>query len=342
MSQWVIQPSYKLDLANFCNLLTQEPMYIKRHQEAYDYFSPHFNNDLVAAAQAAFRQGVLLGPGASSLLGLDSYDGHDIEIILSALDTEVVQNTFTQYRDYFPLVRSFLRHAHELGLWEYWSERCLPAIEAKCQELRTEAASYPVIEAVNALLGPEYAVRRDVIRLYVCHFAAPHGISLNNAAFIADQSWPARTHVDVALHELMHPPFTRTEIEELANVLWDDEFLQSAKARLPLGSGYAQPSGFVEENLVEGAHIYLAEQLGVVTEPLNYFIQHDYGSHVLSVLIYDALKQGIHKECNSYRDAVSLMQARGLIIPGKMGDAYRAIYERAGLGKDHPYQNKKL
>lgn len=338
MTQWTIQPSYKYDLACFCNLFSGEPTYVERHAAAYERFTNRFDPAVAAFAGQLLSAGVIPGAGLAYLLSHHGYDGFDIEAILSPLDDDAVWRDFPDHARFAPQLKEMLRHAHDLGLADYWRAECLPGLEARCREFAAEASRFPVIEAANELLGQRHAVTGDGITLYVAQFAAPHGIRLKGLSFVADRRWKLAIQVDIALHELLHPPFDRERLKELADRLKDDEFLQEAKERLPTTSGYAEMSGFLEENIVEGAHIWLAERMGVVEDPLKYFIEHDAGTHVLSVIVYDRLRSGIRDTTASLEEAIFAMVEDGTLASGKLRRRYLAIYERAGKSGQHPYR----
>lgn len=335
MTTWIIRPSYKFDLANLCNLMTGDEVYSERHPEAHAYFSPRFEPAILAQARAAFQQGILLGPGISSLLSMSDYHGPDIDLILDGLELAAANPFFAPYAVHFPLIRSLLRHVHELGAYDYWRTNCLPSLERKCEELLADAGKYPVVETASAMLGDGHVSTGTTIQLFIGHFAAPHATSLHNLAYLSDLRWGLEMHVAIAVHELLHPPFEREEIKKLSEQFWSDAFFQEAKARLPLSSGYPRPEDFLEENLVEAAHVYLAEQLGVLDSPLEYFVTHDSGTHIVSPIVYSALRQGVRDRCGSLKDAIQLMIDEGMLTPGKLREQYCRIYKQAGL--EHPY-----
>ncbi|MFO7612743.1 MAG: hypothetical protein R6W99_09725, partial [Clostridia bacterium] len=96
-------------------------------------------------------------------------------------------------------------------------------------------------------------------------------------------------------------------------------------------SGYGKPEDFLEENIVEGTHIYLSEVMGVEKNPLKYLSEHDSGSHVVSAIIYDALKRGYRKKYGSVEEIVWKLMDEGPLKPGSMKESYIRIYEEAGL-----------
>ncbi len=336
MTDWIIKPSYKYDLANVCNLMTGEAIYKDRHPEAYEFFAPKFDQGLVEQVKLVLKQGILLGPGISSILSVTDYDGCELEPILEAFEVATKVPFFAAYSSFFPLCKVLLTHVHALGAYDYWRQNCLPALETECQRMCEEAVNYPVIEAANGLLGAGHAKQGTEMKLYLAHWAAPHGTSLNSQAFLSDLRWDLKSQVAIAIHELLHPPFEREEIRRLAPGFAADPFFQEGRARLPLTSGYPNPEDFLEENLVEAAHIYLAEQMGVEDNPLEYFIKHDEGTHVVSPIVYDALKLGVRERCNNLKEAIHLMIEEGLLTPGKLREQYEAIYERTGI--EHPYK----
>lgn len=352
MGEWIIKPSYKLDLASFCNLFFQSEMGIERHKEGYEKFKDAIEarQDLIDFAKALMEQGILVGVAAATALSLVEYNGTDIDEICRLFEDKsmfsVIENyiseqgmpheMYVQFEQTFPGVASMLRYVHGSGFLEYWQSECQLKIESMCRDYLKNSEKYPVVTEVNKILGFEKVKERSVT-LYLCSFTAPYGVGLKDA-FISDTRWNFQDTVAVAVHELIHPPFAREKIREITKLLWEDEFLQEGKGKLPPSSGYRLPEDFVEENLVEGTHIYLSEQLGVEEDPLKYLISHDSGSHVLSVILYDALKKGIRSRVHTIEEAVDLLISDGTLRPGNMRKKYLEIYEKAGMGDLHPFQ----
>lgn len=352
MSEWIIMPSYKLDLACFTNLFFKDPIGIERHREGYERFKDVIDArpDLVSFAKEGLQQGIMIGVYAASLLSLIEYNGADIDEICSIFDDKkkhlLIQEflkklnsppeMFERIKTILPLCSDYLRYLHNNGFYEYWKEECLPNIENKCREFEESAHKYPVVTEVNRLLGFE-SVKRKQITLYLCSFNAPYGIGLVNS-FISDIRWKFEDTVAIAIHEMIHPPFSRDKIREISDYLWQDDFVREGKERLSIASGYHLPEEFIEENFVEGAHIYLSEVMGVESDPLKYLLDHDNASHVLSVILYDALKKGYREKLNTIEEVVETLIADRSFKTGNIRAKYRQIYLDAGMGKLHPYQ----
>lgn len=352
MPEWIIIPSYKYDLAAFCNLFTLHRTYQELHQASWDRFRAlvEASPENVGLAQQLRGSGVIVSSALTAIFDSHDYNGLDIDEICSVMDDPHLRST--QLRSYFldtgimepgdwdkyeplmPMMSSLVKYVHSGGFLEFWQNRCLPEIQERCQELEEESTEYPVIGLINELLGERYALREDTITVYLCKHSAPHGTSLRGQGFVSDIRWELENTVCIALHELMHPPFDRGKISRIAERLVADELVICARSRLD-EAYYSTPLFFLEENIVEGAHIYLAEQLGLEQKPLQYFVDHDNATHVISPLVYDAL-------CRWQDDRLSLEQVvdrmvdQRLLEPGNIKPGYLEIYSRAMI--DHPYK----
>jgi len=352
MGEWRIRPSYKMDLACFCNLFFEDPHGLKKHREGYERFKDVIKSrdDLGAFVKESFNKGLMVGVYAASVLALIDYDGYDIDEICKIFEDEAMYNIIEAsviennipielYKGLLlpilPKLGDLLRYVHDNGFKEYWLGECLPELQSRIKEFEISSEKYPVIKAVNDLLGFK-KVQDEYLDLYLCKFVAPYGIGLNHG-FISDASWNFEDTVSVAVHELIHAPFSRKRIAEMTDILFEDDFVQEAKAKLPPTSGYSLPAMFIEENFVEGTHIYLSEKLGVEKDPLTYLINHDFGSHVLSVILYDALKKGYREKEESIEKVVERLMEENILTPGNMRKRYQEIYEEAGLGDKHPF-----
>lgn len=353
LTQWSITPSYKFDLACICNLFTGQKMYQEAHPQAWERFKHLFSekqhNELAGILN---QQGFLVSSALIAIFDSYEYNGDDIDEICRVAEDPRLRETalrqyfvdhnilnpeqWGQYGPMMPQLTSMARHIHQGGFLDYWKQNILPEIEQRCQEFSAKADKYPVVEEVNKLMGEKYALTNNTIAVYLCKFASPHGTSLAEQGFVSDIRWDLELTVAIALHEMMHPPFDRKALEKLAEELVQDEFVTEARNLLP---PYYYPTArmFVEENIVEGAHIYLAEKLGVEKDPLQYFAKHDDGSHVLSVLLYDTLKSGIANSGLSLEEIVDNMMADGKMSPGTIRAEYMRIYEQAGLKEIVPF-----
>lgn len=353
MTQWRILPSYKFDLACICNLFTGQDHYLEAHPQGWERFKHLFGEPLFRELAAMLnQQGHLISSALIAVFDSYEYNGENIgeicqvaedphlrETVLRAyfVDNNVLSpEQWEQYSPMMPRLTAMARHIDQGGFLDYWQQTCLPEIDQRCREFITKAGKYPVIEEVNKLLGPQYAHSDETITLYLCKFAAPHGTSLSRQGFVSDIRWDIELTVAIALHEMLHPPYDRIKLERISEELVKDEFMAQARNLLP---PYYYPTArmFVEENIVEGTHIYLAEKLGVEDYPLKYFANHDSGSHVLSVLLYDALKQGIAAGGLNLEQVIDKMIADRQLCPGAIRSAYMKIYETAGLKDIVPF-----
>lgn len=347
MTKWLINPSYKFDLANICNLFTNLETYHQLHPQGWAEFKHLFSHpQFQAIANMLNQQGYLISSALIAIFDSHQYNGEDIDEICKVAEDPGLRETtlrsyfvdnkvltpqqWQQYGPMMPQLTAMARHLHQGGFLDYWRESCLPEISLRCQEFLAKAGQYPVVEEVNTLLGDEYALATDTVALYLCMFSAPHGSSLALQGFVSDIRWDLETTVAIALHEMLHPPFDRDKLAAMSEELVEDDFVAEARKLLP---AYYYPTAlnFVEENIVEGAHIFLAEKLGVEDSPLRYLAKHDSGSHVISVLLYDALRQGIAQGGLNLEQIIEKMIAEGPLRKGLIRMAYLETYKQAGL-----------
>ena len=352
-SNWVIKASFKFDVGSFSNLFTKNELIIEKHREAYQRFEDQINarEDLLELASTLFGYGFNPGMVLNSVFDYSDYNGYEILPLIDDEDlwnhdlkkyfvedaklvTEEAYNAVYQFKDgLIELVKYIL----EIGFLDYWKEEVLPDIKEKGLEFGEIFSNYNVIGAVNKLLGEGYHLKSNQLTVYLSKFAAPYGTSLQDDSFLTDISWDYKDTISVAIHELIHPPFEREYIGQLADKLEDDElFLKAFNSQGELAA-YNTPLRFLEENIVEGAHIYLAHQLGVVEDPLQYFIEHDDGTHVVSVIIYNALMNGIREEVSSMRGVVERLVEDQILVSGNIKPLYEEIYKSADLADENPY-----
>lgn len=350
MRKWNLTCSYKYDLAGFCNLFTRSENLIELHKEGYESFldiiedRPDFVELAQGMQQAGFDPRIML----VSVFDMVEYHGSDIDELCSLMDIPEKREHLQRYyvdeeqlvteevwqsnvEPLLPILSSMVRYVHENDFYGYWKENCEPILKDRIVEFQKVAKQYDVVGEINDLLGHKYQLPLNKVTLYVSQFSAPFGTKLRDQSFLADARWEFKNMVAIALHELIHPPFSRNKIKDIAESLWDDDLVQEAYKNQPPNTTYNTPLRFIEEHLTEGAHVYLGEKMGVVDEPLKYLAEHDGGSHVVSVILYDRLKRGIMDECGSLEDAVEHMIEDGTLVSGNLRRGYRDIYAKAGV-----------
>ena len=125
------------------------------------------------------------------------------------------------------------------------------------------------------------------------------------------------------LHDLIHPPFARADTAWPADQLAADSFLvpiyENQKTR---AGSYPTLPLFVEENIVEAAHVYLAQQEGLIRDPLAYFRDHDGGTHVLSPSVFRALADNGPTQV-VLCDLVFTLHNQGILAGGRIHAEYQ-------------------
>ena len=296
-----IRYAYNLDLLNLMSVLTGESLYVNAHPEAFERFgkslSDYSNNCLQKAVE--INGNAMLGPALCH--GLSAYPWFEnlnilrLEQVLVPLLTGVrwVPLISQKWEEEEIVIRSILpvvKEVESMGFREYWERERLPLIKQGQDELYQFIGQFPLEDEIEGMLGHGKAPRRII--LYLCTFAAPHGMKLHGARFISDVSYSKEDTLGmIAIHELFHPPYNAKQLSEELDALGEDPLLKRAFAEKDPQYGYLTMGSFIEENVVEAMTLSIGEKLGWETDPMGYLARHDEGSHMLSVVLLEYFKR---------------------------------------------------
>ncbi len=349
VNTWKVTYSYKYDLASFCNLFTGSKDLIDLHSEGYERFKDIIDSrqDLIQVAKQMWAGGFDPRIVLVSAFDLVDHDGFDVEKLCTILDEEEEKKRFHDYYvleeqlisegvwknldSILPSLSEMAKYVHNNGFLSYWQKECEPELDKTKKELKEQVSRYDVVGEVNKLLGPDHQLLLDTSTLYLSQFSAPFGTKLHDQSFLADARWGVEEIVPVALHEMIHPPFSRDKIGEIAEFIKEDDLFKEAYEGQNSDTTYNTPLRFLEENLTEGAHVYIADRFGLMESPLEYFVKHDDGSHVVSVLVYDYLNKGGMRDVDSFERAIENMIEEGILRPDNLRNEYCRIYREVGI-----------
>src|SRR5579875_553293 len=208
-----ITSSYLLDALNFFNILTGDPFYTQRHEDAWALWRERLGEEplghVSAAAQAYGK--TMIGPQLALVISaMPDFDTLSLSEALS--DTNRIEEHFRDSRHYAEdwqksaaLCHALFPVAHALeerGFQEYWLTERLPAIEASIERMHSLDHGVDLEELTAAMLGD--AGDSGDIFLYMCSFASPHGIRISGRAYISDMSFSPESTLRIAIHEMFH------------------------------------------------------------------------------------------------------------------------------------------
>lgn len=335
-----IHSSYALDAACFMSVLTGDEFYVSAHRAAYELWSHRLSAGARAAVARAveLRGSAMLGPSlcyvASAFPG---FAGMDPAELLAAPDLiePALRARPNHSESYWQTVRAVcqvlvpvLRELDELGFRTYWTNEHLPLIgwAANGIEQLMTVSPLDLGGAVAQMLGQDQRAGDGGIDLYLCTFAAPHGIRLFGNRYVADVRYKPEKTVRIAIHEMFHPPYRLADVEaEVAALMADPLFQQAFRSKDPK-YGYETETGFLEENVVEAMELYVSTRAGLLADPIGYLLDHDGGSHKLSVVLlryFNQVSKHAGEAFSSY-----LKRLTGLMPLGDLQREYdRAIGE---------------
>lgn len=293
--------SYNLDLLNFINILTGEEFYTDRHEGMYERFGENLSRGTKARIKEAVQinGGAMLGPILSLVISaVPNFEKRGILRMFK--EPAFLESCLKNYQYYdkelwsekenlFETLIPVIQELEENGFRSYWKQEKLPAIKKKQRQLRTYATRFHLDKEIEQMLGKGQAP--ESITVYLCAFAAPHGIKICGPKYVSDITFSKDTTLGIAVHEMFHPPYNARNLESELTRLGNDPLLQHAFKTKDPKYGYPTMTGFIEENVVEAMAIFISHKIGLEKDPLGYFEKHDEGSHKLSVVLFDAFSK---------------------------------------------------
>lgn len=293
--------SYNLDLLNLMNVLTGEEFYVNYHRDAFTQFGQSLSDDSQRHIEEAvdINGRAMLGPFLCLVISaVPNFERRSVTRMFS--DVDFLQQSFSQYRYFssekwpiqesiFGLLLPVVRELEAKGFREYWLTNRLPLLERSRRELNRFVHRFELQDEIEYMLGSRQAI--DSIALYLCTFAAPHGIKLCGPRYISDVAFPKEATLHTAIHEMFHPPYDARNLENELTELGMDPLLKHAFETKDPKYGYPTMTGFIEENVVEAMALSICQRIGLGEDPLDYLLSHDEGSHVLSVVLLEYFKR---------------------------------------------------
>jgi hypothetical protein len=217
-------------------------------------------------------------------------------------DTKTLQRSLSQHTPMESKWKAWLRTAiglkllavvarevEQQGFGDYWQKQYLPKIQVRQDELSRWLIQYELDREIESMLGSGRAP--ESITLYLCGLTEPHGIRISGLRFITGVSNSNEIVFGNLIHEMFHPPYDRQHLQKDVSVLENDPLVKESFRTKKPQYGYPTMFGFIEENIVEAMAVFIAAKLDLEKDPLLYFINHDEGSHKLSVVLFRAFKQ---------------------------------------------------
>jgi hypothetical protein len=296
-----IYPSYNLDLLNLMNVLTGDEFYVSYHRDAFTKYGESLSDDSKCYINEAVdtNGSAMLGPFLCLVISaVPSFESRSVARMFS--DVDLLRQSFSRHRYFSPekwpiqesifgLLLPVVRELEARGLREYWLTKRLPLLEWSRRELSRFVRRFQLRDEIEYMLGPGQAP--GSITLYLCTFAAPHGIKLCGSRYISDIAFPKEATLHAAIHEMFHPPYDARNLESELAELGADSLLKRAFETKDPKYGYPTMTGFIEENVVEAMALFICERIGLEKDPLGYLASHDEGSHVLSVILLEYYKR---------------------------------------------------
>ena len=342
-TRWVVTSSFKFDVLCFISVLTGDPFYLRHYQQEFDQFAPQLTPAARSAVVSLKRRikdenkNVL---PAFLCLYFSTTNDQTLDAMLESLRDdgrlkEELKKTIYFSEGGWRLFASVKRDLSALFLFlknvqfeDYWRRTALPAINARIASLETDLRQYNVVREVERGLG--LALSSDTITVHLLAYAWPHGMRVAGSNFIVDVSYPLRTIVQNAVHEMMHPPYdlhADGDLRRAINKLKADQFLMDRVLRHNPSFGYNSFESFIEENCVRALDQFVSEKLTIAREPRKRWKDEDDGMHVFAAILYHEMQlQKFNQTNGTFRDFLLQLLMSGKIKPGEIERLYDAVY----------------
>lgn len=326
-----VQPSYPLDALNLCSILTGHPFYTSRHPVEWEWWRDRMSSTVHAAlAKAQAVHGShMLGPILTLLVSaVPDFQRRPLAELLAG--TELIHayyrhypyydsSTWAQHAELLQTIAPVIADLEDRGLRERWRAHHLPQVEADVARLNAvlTACEHNLGQAIADMLGRGAPGVGEDIQVYICAYAAPHGIKLCGRQFITQTGLESRRNLQIAIHEMFHPPYDAAALgEELARLIADPLF-QDCWRRKDAAFGYATELGFLEENVVEAMTVTLGERFGIVEDPVGYLVQREGDVYRLAVVLYEVMRRHPKRDSSEpfasyFRRLIKLMDVGNL------------------------------
>lgn len=287
----ILTHAYALDVANILSVLTGDDFYTSRHPEGYEHWAPQLSDQsregIVAAVETAGSS--MLGPILTGLVSaVPEFECMNLSELLAQPEERFRPWEYFDAKNMAVLqaLSPVVRELEELDFHGYWLRERLPLITAAAGQAQQflGGLALDIGEAVSSMLGAHDSAG-EPIRLYLCTFAAPHGIKIFGRRFIADVRFDPALMVRIAIHEMFHPPYQRSVVGDAVAALIADPLFQESFAAKDPKYGYTTEDAFLEENMVEAMELHVSHRAGLIADPVAHLLDHDEGSHKLSVVL---------------------------------------------------------
>jgi hypothetical protein len=348
-SGWLIHPSLWFDAMCLIPLLADLPFYTSFHEQDTRVWQERFASMAGPAAQdgiAVLRREIaeqaakplpaFLALWTSPAAGpSDSLD----ELIEAVADPELLITAMREasmhwsqaseelFRSVRPALQAVLKGMRAAGLADWWTEHAEGDLQHRCGELRQELAGYDLVPLVERHTGLSFTTR--AVELCVLRWAAPHGIRVTGTRFLTDTRYRTDTVLNIAVHELLHPPWPPDHpVKKSLDALAADPFLSARFAGRDPDAGYNTWSGYAEEDAAQALDQFLNTQLGRNSrgEPVARWAVADDGMHVLALLLHDTLQRGgFDPKTGSYADFLARALSDPQMWPGDLQARYTEL-----------------
>ena len=333
-TNWIVRPAPGLDALLMIGAASGDLLARDYYGETIAFLREAMPPESVAAMdridqELRVERGRLVGPSLAYFFSAGPTGTLD-DVLASARDPEgrirpglsLLANwdeaRFEEAVELMPDVILALEGLQAIGFTDWYAAQNLPQIEAAIGRNLDAVAPYDIIPEQERLLGRPL---EDGVEILLVRFSLPYGIRITGQRFLVHYDNPAEIQLQVAAHEIFHPPFDITDETLWARfaVLESDPWMVSILENHDPAFGYNTFRGIVNEDSTEALDQIVSERLGFARDPGRRWAHHDGGMHMLAAALYQAMvEDGFAESGGVYEDWLKSALDRGLLTPAEV------------------------
>jgi hypothetical protein len=333
-TDWVVRPAPGLDALLMIGAASGDVLAQNYYGETIAFLRERMPAESVAAMdridhELRVERGRLVGPSLVYIFSVAPAETLE-DVLASARDPEgrlrpglsLLANwdeaRFQEAVEMMPDVVLALEGLQAIDYSDWHAAENLPRIEQAITRNQAAVSPYDIIPEQERLLGTPL---EDEVQILLVRFSLPYGIRITGQRFLVHYNNPAHIQLQVAAHEIFHPPFDIGDetLWSRLETLESDPWMVSILDNHDPAYGYNTFRGIVNEDSTQALDQIVSERLGFARDAGQRWASHDGGMHMFAAALYQAMREdGFAESGGRYEDWLKSALDRGLLTPAEV------------------------
>lgn len=344
-TQWVVKTAPGLDLILLIGAMSGDRLQSHEYPEEIARYKAKLSEDGLAALDhigEAFEKPGMGLAGPSFAFPFGAAPDLSVDGVFSEIETP--EPFFQQLgRDLGAARRSLLNdleivydELRQAGFADDWQAEIAPTAEERAAAFQSYLSGFDIIPLHERYLGRTLEKRIEVL---ILHYNRPYGIRVHGQRFVSFHGWDKENSLRVAVHEMFHPPFDRTNpvLRRAGARIAADPLVNNIIETVDPAYGYTDLRGIVDEDSTQALDMIVSLKLGLDRDPREYWREQDNGMHLLAAAMYDAMiETGFAETGGVYEDWLIGALSGEVLSPAAIDRRARKVVGDAAVDKWTP------